>query len=173
MRKIVKFFVTLQRFVANAVASEKEKNRHAEPVAPHFRDHSPAVLICNIIFAKSFRNPPLYSGLNKVIFKEGMSMKISTTLGSAAALLIMSVVATVAFAGQQRVERIEVTPQGERYAYVLVTGSRIPQKVKISPIGTLTDSPLSVHDRREIDRTRAGTVQQALSNEPSLSFRGH
>jgi hypothetical protein len=45
MRKIVKFFVTLQRFVANAGASEKEKNRHPEPVAPHFRDHSPPVLV--------------------------------------------------------------------------------------------------------------------------------
>jgi hypothetical protein len=99
-------------------------------------------------------------------------MKISSMLKSAAALLILSVAGTTAFAGPQRVERIEVTPQGERYAYVWVLGSRIPQKVKISPIGTLTHSPQSEYDRRQINWTRGGTVQQALSNEPTLSFRG-
>ncbi len=89
-----------------------------------------------------------------------------------AALLILSVVATSAFAGSQN-NQVQVTQnRGERYAYVWVTGSKIPQKVKISPIGTLTQSPLSEYDRRQINRTRGGTVQQALSNEPSLGFRG-
>jgi hypothetical protein len=103
-------------------------------------------------------------------------MKISGIMKSAAfTLLTLSVMATSAFAGSQRVERVEVTPQtpqGERYAYVWVTGSRIPQKVKISPVGTLTHSPLSEYDRRQINQTRGGTVQQALQNEPTLSFRG-
>ena len=97
-------------------------------------------------------------------------MKMSKIIKSAALLLILSVAATSAFANPQRSER--VPPAGERYAYVWVTGSRIPQKVKISPIGTLTQSPLSEHDRRQINWTRAGTAQQALSNEPSISFRG-
>ena len=98
-------------------------------------------------------------------------MKMLKIMKSLTALLILSVVATTAFAGPQRVE--QAPPQkGERYAYVWVTGSKIPQKVKIGPIGTLTQSPLSEYDRRQINRTRGGTVQQALSNEPSLSFRG-
>ena len=86
-------------------------------------------------------------------------------------LLILLVVATSAFAGTQTVE--QAPPQkGELYAYVWVTGSGIPQKVKISPIGTLTQSSLSEYDRRQINWTRGGTVRQALGNEPSLSFRG-
>jgi hypothetical protein len=99
-------------------------------------------------------------------------MKILSVMKSAAVLSILSLVATTTIAGPQRVE--QAPPQtGERYAYVWVTGSRIPQKVKISPIGTLMDSPLSVHDRRQINWTRGGTVREALSNEPSVSFRGH
>ena len=86
-------------------------------------------------------------------------------------LLILLVVATSALAGPQSVETARAQ-LGERYAYVWVTGSRIPQKVKISPIGTLTQSSLSEYDRRQINWTRGGTVRQALGNEPSLSFRG-
>ena len=97
-------------------------------------------------------------------------MKISSVMKSAAVLLL---VATGAFAGPQS-NHVQVTQNnGERYAYVWVTGSRIPQKVKISPMGTLTQSPLSEYDRRQVNWTRGGTVQQALGNEPSVSFRGH
>jgi hypothetical protein len=99
-------------------------------------------------------------------------MKISKVMKSVTALLILSVVAASAFAGPQKQEQVQVSPKGERYAYVWVTGSRIPQRVNISPIGTLTHSPLSEWDRRQINQTRGGTVQQALSNEPSLGFRG-
>ena len=99
-------------------------------------------------------------------------MKISGVMKSAAVLLLVSAVATTAFAGPQN-NQVQVTQnRGERYAYVWVTGSRIPQKVKISPIGTPSFSALSEWDRRQINQTRGGTVQQALSNEPSLSFRG-
>ena len=98
-------------------------------------------------------------------------MKISSTVKFAAVGLLLSFMATTVFAGGQKVEQV-VVPPPPGYAYVWVTGSRIPQKVKISPIGTLTQSPLSEHDRRQINWTRAGTAQQALSNEPSISFRG-
>ena len=98
-------------------------------------------------------------------------MKISGVMKSAVALLV-SAMATSVFAGPQN-NQVQVTQnRGEHYAYVWVTGSRIPQKVKISPIGTLTQSPLSEHDRRQVNWTRGGTVQEALSNEPSLNFRG-
>ena len=99
-------------------------------------------------------------------------MNTSKIIKSLAALLILSVVATTAFAGPQRVEQVVPIKGQPGYAYVWVTGSRIPQKVKISPIGTLTQSPLSEYDRRQLNWTRGGTAREALQNEPSLSFRG-
>src|SRR5438874_3650554 len=99
-------------------------------------------------------------------------MKMFNIIKTVVALSILSGLATIALAGTQRVEKVIPIKGEPGYAYVWVTGSRIPQKVKISPIGTLTQSPLSEHDRRQINWTRAGTAQQALSNEPSISFRG-
>jgi hypothetical protein len=100
-------------------------------------------------------------------------MKMSNIIKTVSALSILSVVATAALAGTQKVEKVVPLKGQPGYAYVWVTGSRIPQKVKISPVGTLTQSPLSEYDRRQINQTRGGTVQQALGNEPSVSFRGH
>jgi len=101
------------------------------------------------------------------------TMKISKLIEIAGLVSILAFAGT-ALAGPQRVEKVVVPIKGQPgYAYVWVTGSRIPQKVKISPIGTLTHSPLSEFDRRQINWTRGGTVRQALSNEPTLSFRGH
>ena len=91
---------------------------------------------------------------------------MSKIIKSAALLLIMSVAATTAFANPQRYER--VPPPGERYAYVWVTGSRIPQKVRISPIGTQTFSALSVWDRRQINQTGRQTTEGVLAQDPSL-----
>jgi|SRR6266404_6990113 len=58
---------------------------------------------------------------------------------------------------------------GDRYAYVFVTGSRIPQRVKIRTIGTNTASPVSVYKRREIDQTGRFTTEGALEAlDPSV-----
>jgi hypothetical protein len=51
---------------------------------------------------------------------------------------------------------------------VFVTGSRIPQRIKISRVGTATYSPLRVMDREEIDRSGRLTTAGVLINEPSL-----
>jgi len=101
-------------------------------------------------------------------------MKISGMMKSTmAALLILSVVATSAFAGPQN-NQVQVTQnRGERYAYVWVTGSRIPQKVKISPIGTPSFSALSEWDRRQINQTGRGTAADILRHDPSLRVIGH
>jgi hypothetical protein len=101
-------------------------------------------------------------------------MKISGVMKSAAVLLLMSAVATSAFAGPQN-NQVQVTQnRGERYAYVWVTGSRIPQKVKISPIGTPSFSALSEWDRRQINQTGRGTAEDILRQDPSISVRlGH
>jgi hypothetical protein len=98
-------------------------------------------------------------------------MKTSKIMKSLAALLILSVVATTAFGGPQRVEQ---APPQKGYAYVWVTGSRIPQKVKISPIGTPSFSALSEWDRRQINQTGRSTAEDILRQDPSISVRlGH
>jgi hypothetical protein len=94
-------------------------------------------------------------------------MKRSSLIKSTAALLVLSVVATTAFAGGQK-EQVVVPPPAEPYAYVWVTGSRIPQRVKISPIGTTTFNSLSVWDRRQINQTGRGTTEGVLREDPSL-----
>ena len=101
-------------------------------------------------------------------------MKISGVMKSAAVSLLVSAVATSAFAGPQN-NQVQVTQnRGERYAYVWVTGSRIPQKVKISPIGTASFSALSEWDRRQINQTGRGTAEDILRQDPSISVRlGH
>ena len=56
---------------------------------------------------------------------------------------------------------------------VFVTGSLIPQRVKLQPIGTKTVSPVRIIDRHEIDGTGRLTTAGALINEPSLRVIGH
>ncbi len=51
---------------------------------------------------------------------------------------------------------------------VFVTGSLIPQRVKLQPIGTKTISPIRIIDRHEIDRTGRQTTPGAFVNDPSV-----
>jgi hypothetical protein len=55
---------------------------------------------------------------------------------------------------------------------IFVTGSLIPQRVKLEPIGTTTVSPVRIIDRREIDQTGRRTTPGVLVNEPSLHVIG-
>ncbi|HYY13761.1 MAG TPA: hypothetical protein VE758_04945 [Chthoniobacterales bacterium] len=56
--------------------------------------------------------------------------------------------------------------------YVWVTGSRIPQKVTISPVGTPSFSAMSVYDRKQINYYSAHpTTEYVLSYEPSAHVR--
>src|SRR5207248_8902801 len=56
---------------------------------------------------------------------------------------------------------------------IFITGSLIPQRVKLQPIGTTTVSPVRIIDRREIDQTGRRTTPGILVNEPSLRVIGH
>lgn len=89
-------------------------------------------------------------------------MKTSKLAKVGALLLILAFATTGAFANPRN-DRV-----GDRYAYVFVTGSRIPQKVKVTPIGTTTVSPLSVWTRREIDQTGRVTTEGVLAQDPSV-----
>ncbi|PYJ24231.1 MAG: hypothetical protein DME91_09610 [Verrucomicrobia bacterium] len=102
-------------------------------------------------------------------------MKISSTVKFAAVGLLLSFMATTVFAGGQKVEQV-VVPPPPGYAYVWVTGSRIPQRVIISPIGTTTFNSLTVWDRRQINQVGPGrfTTEGVLRNDPAVTIRmGH
>jgi hypothetical protein len=88
-------------------------------------------------------------------------MKTSKLAKLGTLTLILAVVATGTFASPNE-------QSNNRYAYVWVTGSRIPQKVKIKPIGTNTADPLSVWTRREIDQTGRSTTEGVLAQDPFL-----
>jgi hypothetical protein len=56
---------------------------------------------------------------------------------------------------------------------VFVTGSLIPQRIKVRRVGTKTVSPLRMIDRAEIDATGRGTTAGAFVNDPSVRIIGH
>jgi hypothetical protein len=55
---------------------------------------------------------------------------------------------------------------------VFITGSLIPQRVRVLPIGTLTVSPVRVIDRHQIDWVGRPTTPGAFINEPSVRVIG-
>jgi hypothetical protein len=95
-------------------------------------------------------------------------MKMSKLIKTAGLVSILAVAGT-ALAGPQNVEKVVPIKGQPGYAYVFVTGSRIPQKVKISPIGTPFFSSLSIWDRRQINQTGRETVEGVLKQDPSAS----
>ncbi|HJT46035.1 MAG TPA: hypothetical protein VJ721_07150 [Chthoniobacterales bacterium] len=60
--------------------------------------------------------------------------------------------------------------QRDQEVPVFVTGSLIPQRVKVHPTGTKTFSPLRVIDRSEIDQNGRPTTSGALINDPALQL---
>ena len=56
---------------------------------------------------------------------------------------------------------------------VFVTGSHIPRRIKLKPVGTSTVSPIRIIDRREIDATGRQTTRGALVADPSARVTGH
>jgi outer membrane cobalamin receptor len=93
-------------------------------------------------------------------------MKASKALMTAAALaLVLPVVGASARTPSE-------DSNSDHYAYVMVTGSNIPQKVRIKAIGTDTVSPMRVFDRHEIDQTGAFSTEHVLRYDPSLQVHG-
>jgi hypothetical protein len=56
---------------------------------------------------------------------------------------------------------------------VFVTGSLIPQRIKVHHVGTTTVSPISALDRATIDATGRQTTPGFFVNEPSVRIIGH
>jgi hypothetical protein len=88
-----------------------------------------------------------------------------------------ALVVTTAFAGavfaDPPINRTEVRDEKVTEVAVFVTGSLIPQRVKVRRVGTATVSPVRVIDRREIDETGRHTTPGVLINDPSVRVIGH
>jgi len=88
---------------------------------------------------------------------------------SVATLVAASILAGTALADpttNQRKQKVE-----ERA--IFITGSLIPQRVKLQPIGTTTVSPIRFIDRREIDQAGRRTTPGAFVNDPSVRIIDH
>jgi hypothetical protein len=86
-------------------------------------------------------------------------------------------VATSIFAGtllaDPKVKQTSKHNQKVEEQAVFITGSLIPQRVKVQPIGTTTVSPVRVIDRHQIDWSGRPTTPGAFINEPSVRVIGH
>jgi hypothetical protein len=93
-------------------------------------------------------------------------------IAKSAAILI----ATSLFAGtvlaDPKVKQAPKRKQKVEEQTVFVTGSLIPQRIKLRPIGTTTVSPLRIIDRHEIDWTGRQTTAGAFVNDPSVRIIG-
>ena len=81
-------------------------------------------------------------------------------------LLLGSLAATAIADGPRKASQ-------EKEVAVFVTGSLIPQRVKVRPIGTKTTSPVRVISRKEIDQNGRPTTPAAFTNDPSVRIIGH
>jgi hypothetical protein len=55
---------------------------------------------------------------------------------------------------------------------IFVTGSLIPLRVKLKPIGTATTSPMRIYDRNEIDSLGRFTTRDILATDSALRVFG-
>ena len=91
---------------------------------------------------------------------------------SATIFIVASMFAGTVFA-EPRVKQAPRRKQTVEERTVFVTGSLIPQRIKLQPIGTTTVSPIRIIDRREIDWTGRFTTPGAFVNEPTVRVIGH
>jgi hypothetical protein len=101
-----------------------------------------------------------------------MKRIVGVAAGTGAAAMFIGLIA-VAEAGSPPDSIEKAVKHKANSGNVKVTGSLIPQKVKVQAIGTATTTPIRVYDRREIDRTGRSTVTQILAEDPSIRVFGH
>ena len=91
---------------------------------------------------------------------------------SVAVLVVVSLFAGTALA-DPNVKQAPKRKQKVEERTVFITGSLIPQRIELLPIGTKTVSPVRIIDRHEIDWTGRQTTPGALINDPSVRVIGH
>jgi hypothetical protein len=87
-------------------------------------------------------------------------------------LIATGLLAPAALAGKPIDQQANHTKQSDDRT-VFVTGSAIPQRIKLKRIGTTTISPVRIIDRQEIDATGRRTTRGALLADPSVRITGH
>jgi hypothetical protein len=98
---------------------------------------------------------------------------VKTLISSSATILIAASMLAGAVLADPPSNQASKRKQKIEERTVFVTGSLIPQRVKLRPIGTTTVSPIRIIDRREIDGTGRFTTPGAFVNEPSVRVIGH
>lgn len=86
-------------------------------------------------------------------------------------LIAAGVLASTALAGKPNDQASEIK-KPESGEAVFVTGSLIPQRIKLKPVGTTTVSPVRIIDRREINATGRRTARGVLIADPSVRAVG-
>jgi hypothetical protein len=89
-----------------------------------------------------------------------------------ATFTVIGLLTGTAFADKPGDQTSEYKKQDKGEA-VFVTGSLIPQRIKVKRIGTTTVSPIRIIDRHEIDETGRRTTRGALIADPSIRIIGH
>jgi hypothetical protein len=92
-------------------------------------------------------------------------------LPSAMILVIVTMIAGTALAGSREIQ-LPARQVQPKEVTIFVTGSLIPQRVRLEPVGTTTASAIRYIDRREIDSTGRFTTAGAFVNEPSVRIIG-
>jgi hypothetical protein len=91
---------------------------------------------------------------------------------SVATLVAASILAGTALADPTTSQTSERKQKVEERA-IFITGSLIPQRLKLLPIGTTTVSPIRIIDRHEIDWTGRQTTPGVFVVDPSVRIIGH
>jgi hypothetical protein len=99
-------------------------------------------------------------------------MKTSKLLNGIAVLVLIGIgLPSQTFAGPPEDSNTQTPRQKKKERRVFVTGSMIPQKVKVKSIGTATTSSVRVYKRGEIDRTGRFTTEGVLALDPAVQVR--
>jgi hypothetical protein len=98
---------------------------------------------------------------------------VKTPIAKSAAILMAASMFAGTVLADPKVRQTSKHNQKVEERAVFVTGSLIPQRVKLQPIGTKTVSPVRIIDRHEIDWTGRQTTPGAFINEPSVRVIGH
>ena len=91
-------------------------------------------------------------------------------------VIAVGVTALIAASASLADTPVKVSPERKEKVteqMVFVTGSLIPQRIKVQRVGTKTVSPIRVIPRWEIDATGRATTPGAFVNDPSVRIIGH
>jgi hypothetical protein len=97
---------------------------------------------------------------------------MKTLISSSVTILVGTSMFAGTMLADPKVKQTSKRDQKVEEQTVFITGSLIPQRVKVLPIGTTTVSPVRVIDRHQIDWAGRPTTPGAFINEPSVRVIG-